>query len=277
MLGGRRCDVERYGVRPHYGVPLAVAILGTVAGRQVLLHVLPGDPGFGTPLLGYHLYTWSFLAFVCIGLILSVMLWSPAVRAGRRHARTSAAAPAGHRASGVRASPWRMSRRRCCSAAQRVPGRSGGLLVVELTELRSGLAALAILSSLRVCPQSTCVLPRICVRSEPNGTAPPPAVQFAAPNIHLAEKIRWIPSKLFWLGTRTSRGGIYSLGVASLAMPVLCSPAPPPPERRPADRCCRMPRRRPAVCSYLTPDELFTTSRGKPCRTSARRDEPKSA
>ena len=66
-----------YGVRPrYYGVSLASAILGgIVAGRQVLLHIQPGDPGFGTPLFGYHLYTWSFVAFVCIGLILSVMLW----------------------------------------------------------------------------------------------------------------------------------------------------------------------------------------------------------
>lgn len=67
----------RYGVRPrHYGLSLASAIFGgAVAGRQVLLHIAPGDPGYGEPLFGLHLYTWSFIAFVTIGAILSVMLW----------------------------------------------------------------------------------------------------------------------------------------------------------------------------------------------------------
>jgi hypothetical protein len=67
----------RYGVRPrHYGLALASAIFGgAVAGRQVLLHIAPGDPGYGEPLLGFHLYTWSFIAFAAIGVILSVMLW----------------------------------------------------------------------------------------------------------------------------------------------------------------------------------------------------------
>lgn len=64
------------GVRPrHYGLSLASAIFGgIVAGRQVLLHVPPGDPGFGSPLLGWHLYTWSLVAFVCIAGLISAML-----------------------------------------------------------------------------------------------------------------------------------------------------------------------------------------------------------
>jgi disulfide bond formation protein DsbB len=65
-----------FGVRPrNYGISLASAIFGgAVAGRQILLHVAPGDPGFGAPLAGLHLYTWSFVAFVCVGAILSLML-----------------------------------------------------------------------------------------------------------------------------------------------------------------------------------------------------------
>ncbi len=65
-----------FGTRPRfYGLALASAIFGgIVAGRQVLLHVAPGDPGFGSPLLGWHLYTWSLLAFGCIALLVSVML-----------------------------------------------------------------------------------------------------------------------------------------------------------------------------------------------------------
>lgn len=67
----------RYGVRPrHYGLALASAIFGgAVAGRQVLLHIAPGDPGYGEPLLGLHLYTWSFIAFASIGVIVSLMCW----------------------------------------------------------------------------------------------------------------------------------------------------------------------------------------------------------
>ena len=30
-----------------------------------MLHILPGDAGFGSPLLGLHLYTWCLIAFVC--------------------------------------------------------------------------------------------------------------------------------------------------------------------------------------------------------------------
>ena len=46
------------------GMTIIAALLGGVAvGRQVLLHILPGDPGFGSPVLGLHLYTWCFIVF----------------------------------------------------------------------------------------------------------------------------------------------------------------------------------------------------------------------
>ena len=48
------------------GMAIVAALLGGVAsGRQILLHILPNDPGFGSPLFGLHLYTWCFVAFVC--------------------------------------------------------------------------------------------------------------------------------------------------------------------------------------------------------------------
>jgi disulfide bond formation protein DsbB len=48
------------------GITIVSALTGAaVSTRQVLLHILPGDPGFGTPLLGLHLYTWCLIAFVC--------------------------------------------------------------------------------------------------------------------------------------------------------------------------------------------------------------------
>ena len=58
----------RFGVRPlHYGLTIMAALVGAaVAVRQVLLHIAPGDPGFGTPFWGLHLYTWALIAFGCI-------------------------------------------------------------------------------------------------------------------------------------------------------------------------------------------------------------------
>lgn len=56
----------RYGPKPsHYGLTIIAALAGAgIASRQILLHILPGDPGFGSAVLGYHFYTWAFIAFV---------------------------------------------------------------------------------------------------------------------------------------------------------------------------------------------------------------------
>src|SRR5664279_5259332 len=49
----------RFGPRPsHYAMSLLSAGLGAVVSiRQILLHILPGDPGYGSALAGYHYYT----------------------------------------------------------------------------------------------------------------------------------------------------------------------------------------------------------------------------
>lgn len=48
------------------GMAIIAALLGSLAAsRQILLHILPGDRGFGSPVLGLHLYTWCFIAFSC--------------------------------------------------------------------------------------------------------------------------------------------------------------------------------------------------------------------
>jgi disulfide bond formation protein DsbB len=48
------------------GIAILAALLGAIAsGRQVLLHILPGDAGFGAPVFGLHLYTWCLIAFAC--------------------------------------------------------------------------------------------------------------------------------------------------------------------------------------------------------------------
>jgi len=66
----------RFGPRPsHYGISLLVAIAGAgFAARQILLHIMPGDPGYGSALLGYHYYTWAFIGFSAAILLLAVML-----------------------------------------------------------------------------------------------------------------------------------------------------------------------------------------------------------
>jgi len=55
----------RHGPRPaHYGLVIIAALIGAgIAGRQTLLHIAPGDPGYGLALLGYHFYTWAFVCF----------------------------------------------------------------------------------------------------------------------------------------------------------------------------------------------------------------------
>jgi len=66
----------RFGPRPsHYAVSLFAAIAGAAfAVRQVLLHIIPGDPGYGSALLGYHYYSWAFIGFAVAILALAAML-----------------------------------------------------------------------------------------------------------------------------------------------------------------------------------------------------------
>jgi disulfide bond formation protein DsbB len=66
----------RMGPSPmHYAMSIAGALGGMLAsGRQVLLHIMPGDPGYGEPFMGLHFYTWAFIAFVAIIVFCAVML-----------------------------------------------------------------------------------------------------------------------------------------------------------------------------------------------------------
>jgi disulfide bond formation protein DsbB len=66
----------RFGPRPsHYALSLFAAAAGfAFSTRQVLLHILPGDPGYGTALLGYHYYTLALIGFAVAIVLISVML-----------------------------------------------------------------------------------------------------------------------------------------------------------------------------------------------------------
>jgi disulfide bond formation protein DsbB len=68
----------RYGPRPsHYALSVLAAIFGMIVSvRQVMLHILPGDKGFGSPIMGLHFYTWAGLIFLlAIALIALIMLF----------------------------------------------------------------------------------------------------------------------------------------------------------------------------------------------------------
>ncbi|MCZ6791467.1 MAG: disulfide bond formation protein B [Candidatus Dadabacteria bacterium] len=67
----------RYGIRPsHYGVSLLSAIFGaSVSIRQILLHIGPSDTGYGSPVLGMHLYTWAFIVFAVVILLIGIMMF----------------------------------------------------------------------------------------------------------------------------------------------------------------------------------------------------------
>lgn len=64
------------GIRiSHYALAIIGILLGgTVALRQILLHICPGFPVFGTPFWGLSLYTWSFLTFVGSLILIAILL-----------------------------------------------------------------------------------------------------------------------------------------------------------------------------------------------------------
>jgi disulfide bond formation protein DsbB len=74
----------RYGPQPQgYAIMLLAALFGMgVAGRQVLLHIVPGSGAYGAPLLGLHLYTWSLILFALVILGTAVLLVVPRADTG---------------------------------------------------------------------------------------------------------------------------------------------------------------------------------------------------
>jgi disulfide bond formation protein DsbB len=68
----------RFGPRPsHYALSLLAAIVGAAfSTRQILLHILPGDAGYGTALLGYHYYSLALIGFaIAIVLLAAILLF----------------------------------------------------------------------------------------------------------------------------------------------------------------------------------------------------------
>lgn len=65
-----------WGMKPaHYAISILAAVAGGAGSvRQILLHILPGDQGYGPAVFGLHLYTWAFITFVIAVVGCSIML-----------------------------------------------------------------------------------------------------------------------------------------------------------------------------------------------------------
>lgn len=65
IMKARDGAVEMSDFATGYGMSVLAAVAGAcISIRQILLHIVPPDPGYGDPVLGLHLYTWALLVFV---------------------------------------------------------------------------------------------------------------------------------------------------------------------------------------------------------------------
>lgn len=61
----RHGEMQYRDVATGYGLTVLAAVAGaSVSVRQILLHIVPPDPGYGGTVLGLHVYTWALLVFV---------------------------------------------------------------------------------------------------------------------------------------------------------------------------------------------------------------------
>lgn len=68
----------RFGIRPqHYAVMILSTIVGSIiALRHILFHICSDSPlPDHLPVLGFHLYTWSFIVFTCSLITITVLLF----------------------------------------------------------------------------------------------------------------------------------------------------------------------------------------------------------
>ncbi|MEV6955385.1 disulfide bond formation protein B [Streptomyces sp. NPDC051183] len=75
-----------------WGIAIVSALIGsTVSGAQVLMHIVPPDPGYAGALFGLHLYTWAAITFLTAVLAAAVNLVLTQVAQPLDAARTSPA------------------------------------------------------------------------------------------------------------------------------------------------------------------------------------------
>ena len=92
----------RLGERPsHYAMILVASLVtGFISMRQVSLHLAPGDPGYGSALLGLHFYTWALVAAVGIVCYVALVFVLKDVT-GRRDADAPMGGPASNAAFAI--------------------------------------------------------------------------------------------------------------------------------------------------------------------------------
>jgi disulfide bond formation protein DsbB len=67
-------DAKDYGTC--YGLSIFSALLGaSFSTRQILLHIAPGDPGYGSAVFGMHLYTWALIVFLFVIIVSATQLF----------------------------------------------------------------------------------------------------------------------------------------------------------------------------------------------------------
>ena len=70
----KKGELSVYSYVRSYGLMILAALLGIVMStRQILLHIIPGDPGYGGTVLGLHLYTWALITFFIVLIYAAVM------------------------------------------------------------------------------------------------------------------------------------------------------------------------------------------------------------
>ncbi len=62
----------------HYGWGILGGLVGMMVSlRQVFLHILPGDKGYGATFLELHFYTWAFVGYLGLLAGLAILLMLP--------------------------------------------------------------------------------------------------------------------------------------------------------------------------------------------------------
>jgi len=50
-----------------FAMTIFASLVGAAASiRQILLHIIPPDAGYGPPVMGIHLYSWALVVFACL-------------------------------------------------------------------------------------------------------------------------------------------------------------------------------------------------------------------
>ena len=67
LVSLREGTLDRSDYALGHGMIILSGLCGSfVSIRQILLHIVPPDPGYGGTQLGLHLYTWALIVFVCL-------------------------------------------------------------------------------------------------------------------------------------------------------------------------------------------------------------------